>query len=58
MVHGEDDRAIVPPRARATAAAIPHARLQMIARAGHTSTVEEPVAVTNALAQFLDEQTA
>lgn len=55
ILHGEDDRAIVPPRARATAAAIPHARLHMIPRAGHTSTVEEPAAITRALAQFLDE---
>jgi pimeloyl-ACP methyl ester carboxylesterase len=55
ILHGEDDRAIVPARARATAAAIPHARLQMIPRAGHTSSVEEPAEVTRALAQFLDE---
>jgi 3-oxoadipate enol-lactonase len=54
ILHGEDDRAIVPPRARATAA-IAHARLHMIPRAGHTSTVEEPAAITHALAQFLDE---
>ena len=56
VLHGEHDRAIVPPRARATAAAIPHARLVMIPRAGHTSTVEEPAAVTAALARFLDDQ--
>jgi pimeloyl-ACP methyl ester carboxylesterase len=55
VLHGEDDRAIVPARARRTAAAIPRARLQMIARAGHTSTIEEPQAITTALAQFLDE---
>jgi pimeloyl-ACP methyl ester carboxylesterase len=55
VLHGEDDRAIVPPRARATAAAIAHARLRFIPRAGHTSTVEEPAAITHALAQFLDE---
>jgi pimeloyl-ACP methyl ester carboxylesterase len=55
VLHGEDDRAIVPPRARATAAAIAHARLHMVARAGHTSTVEEPAAITDALARFLDE---
>jgi pimeloyl-ACP methyl ester carboxylesterase len=55
MLHGEDDRAIAPARARATAAAIAHARLQLIPRAGHTSTVEEPEAVTRGLAQFLDE---
>jgi 3-oxoadipate enol-lactonase len=55
ILHGEDDRAIVPARARDTAAGIAHARLHMLARAGHTSTVEEPAEVTRALAQFLDE---
>ncbi len=54
VVHGEEDRAIVPARARRTAAAIPGARLVMIPRAGHTSSVEEPEAVTRAIAELVD----
>lgn len=49
VLHGDDDRAIVPARARATAQAIPSARLVPIPRAGHTSTVEEPLAITREL---------
>jgi pimeloyl-ACP methyl ester carboxylesterase len=55
VLHGADDRAITPERARDTAAAIPGARLQFIPRAGHTSTVEEPLVVNDALRQFFDE---
>jgi 3-oxoadipate enol-lactonase len=57
VLHGEDDRAIVPARARRTAAAIPGARLIMLPRAGHTPTREEPAAVNRELAQFLETQT-
>lgn len=55
VLHGEEDRAIVPPRAQRMAAAIPRARLVMLPRAGHTSTVEAPEAVTKAIAEFVDE---
>lgn len=54
VLHGEDDRAIVPPRAQATAAAISGARLVMLPRAGHTSSVEEPQAINRELARFFD----
>jgi pimeloyl-ACP methyl ester carboxylesterase len=53
VLHGTGDRAIVPERARRTAAAIPGASLVEIPRAGHTSTMEEPAAVNAALDAFL-----
>jgi pimeloyl-ACP methyl ester carboxylesterase len=52
VVSGEDDRAIVPRRARRTAQAIQGARFVSVPRAGHTSTVEEPAAVNAALDEF------
>ena len=54
VVHGTDDAAIVPPRARRMCGAIAGARWVEIPRAGHTSTVEEPAAVSAALATFID----
>jgi 3-oxoadipate enol-lactonase len=53
VLHGEEDHAIVPPRARKMADAIPGARWVTIPRAGHTSTVEEPDAVTRAIEEFV-----
>ena len=53
VLHGAEDRAIVPPRARKMADAIPGARWTTIPRAGHTSTVEEPDAISRALEEFL-----
>jgi 3-oxoadipate enol-lactonase len=52
VVHGSDDRAIKPARARRTSSAIRGARWVEIPGAGHTSTVEEPAAVTAALESF------
>jgi pimeloyl-ACP methyl ester carboxylesterase len=54
VVHGAEDAAIVPARARRTCDAIPGARWVEIPRAGHTSTVEEPAAVTAALSSFIE----
>lgn len=54
VVHGAEDRAIVPARAAQTARAIPGALLVTIPRAGHTSSVEEPEAITRALAELFD----
>jgi pimeloyl-ACP methyl ester carboxylesterase len=54
VLHGDEDRAIVMPRAEKTARAIAGARLVVIPRAGHTSSVEAPEAVTRALAEFLE----
>jgi len=50
---GEEDVATVPAKAERIAAAIAGARLVRIPRAGHTSPVEEPAAVTAALQDFL-----
>ncbi len=53
VLHGQDDAAIVPRRAQATASRIAGAKLVMIPNAGHTSTVEEPAAINTALRDFL-----
>jgi pimeloyl-ACP methyl ester carboxylesterase len=53
VIVGEEDVATVPAKAEAIARAIAHATLVRIPRAGHTSTLEEPAAVTAALEQFL-----
>ena len=54
VLHGDEDRAIVLPRARQMAQAIAGARLVVIPRAGHTSSVEEPDAITRALRAFFE----
>ena len=53
MISGAEDRAIVSARSRRTAAMIAGARFVSIPRAGHSSTLEEPEAVTAALREFL-----
>jgi 3-oxoadipate enol-lactonase len=53
VIEGEEDVAVPLERARRTVERIPSARLQMIPCAGHTSTVEEPVAVSAAIEAFL-----
>lgn len=55
VIVGEEDVATVPATAERIAAAIPGARLARIPRAGHSSPVEEPAAVTAALRSFLEE---
>lgn len=52
VLHGSDDTAIKVPRARAMADAIAGSRFVLIPRAGHTSTVEEPAAISAVLAEF------
>jgi 3-oxoadipate enol-lactonase len=53
VIEGEEDTAVAPERAKRTAERIRGARLVMIPRAGHTSSVEEPAAVTAAIEDFL-----
>ncbi len=53
IIVGEEDTATTPTKAERIAAAIPGARLVRIPRAGHTSTVEQPVLVTAAIELFL-----
>jgi pimeloyl-ACP methyl ester carboxylesterase len=53
VVVGEEDVATVPAKAERIAAGIRGARLVRIPRAGHSSPVEEPTAVTGLLQEFL-----
>jgi 3-oxoadipate enol-lactonase len=53
VIVGEQDVATVPAKAERIQGAIPGARLVRIPNAGHTSTVEEPEAVSRAIEQFL-----
>jgi 3-oxoadipate enol-lactonase len=50
---GEEDTAISAAHSEPLAQLIPNARLVRIARAGHSSSLEEPAAVTQAITQFL-----
>lgn len=50
---GEEDRATPVACSETIARAIPGARLQLIANAGHLSAVEEPKAVSDAMAPFV-----
>src|SRR3546814_5016789 len=49
---GEQDTATVPAKAERIHAAIPQSRLVRIAKAGHSSSVEQPAAVNTALDAF------
>ena len=53
VVIGERDAAIKPPRSRRMAGLIAGSKVVEIPRAGHSSTMEEPAAVTAALEGFL-----
>lgn len=50
---GDEDIATVPDRARRIQAGIDGSRLVVVPHAGHTSTIEQPVAVTAALEEHL-----
>ena len=54
VLHGDEDRAIAMARAERMARGIAGARMVVIPRAGHTSSVEEPVAVTRQIEAFLE----
>ena len=53
VVVGDEDLATPRPKAEKIVAAISGARLVTIPRAGHSSPVEEPAAVTQAIEQFV-----
>jgi 3-oxoadipate enol-lactonase len=57
IIVGDQDVATVPAQSELMHAHIPNARLVVIPGAGHTSTVEEPVAVTTAITEFLPNPT-
>lgn len=53
VLTGEEDAAIPPRRGRQMADRIPGAQFALVPRAGHTSTLEEPEAVTARIGAFL-----
>lgn len=52
---GDEDVATPRPKAEALVAGIAAAKLELIPRAGHSSSVEEPAAVTAAIVKFLGQ---
>jgi pimeloyl-ACP methyl ester carboxylesterase len=54
VIHGTEDAVLPIERGRAMADALPNARFVPIERAGHTSTVEAPDAVSAAMREWLD----
>jgi 3-oxoadipate enol-lactonase len=54
VVVGAEDRASPPPVAQAMAQAIPGARCVVIPGAGHVAPLEQPLATSRVLAEFLD----
>lgn len=54
VLSGEEDTAVTPARSRPLATGIPGARFELIPRAGHSATIENPSAVTAAIAAHLD----
>ncbi|HEY6495528.1 MAG TPA: alpha/beta fold hydrolase [Trebonia sp.] len=55
VVVGADDRATPPEHSRRIAAGIRGARLRIVPDCGHSSTLEQPGAVSDLLAEFLRE---
>ncbi len=56
LVGGADTPGIFPQIVRALAAHIPDARVEMIARAGHSMVRQQPAAFSAAVRRFLDER--
>jgi len=54
VIVGDEDTPIPPEKAKRLADAIPHAGFEVVAGAGHTSSVEQPSALTALIAGFLD----
>ncbi len=54
-VHGEEDISLEPERTESMLDALPNARQELIPETGHSSNVENPEAVNDALRTFLDE---
>lgn len=55
VIVGDEDVATPRPKAEALVAGIAGAKLELVPRAGHSSTVEEPAAVTTAIEKFLGQ---
>jgi len=56
IIVGEQDVATIPAKSEYLREHIPNSRLVRIARAGHTSSVEEPEAVNAAIDAFLKQR--
>jgi 3-oxoadipate enol-lactonase len=54
IMTGEDDNAQVPAQSEKLAASIPNSRLVRIPGAGHSSSLEAPEAVTQAMREFIE----
>ncbi len=55
VVHGEEDEGLPPERGRRTAEGLPNGRFESVPAAGHSSNLENPEAVNEAIRGFLDE---
>jgi pimeloyl-ACP methyl ester carboxylesterase len=53
VIHGDSDLAITPDRGKAMAAALPNARLELIAGAGHAANLTHPDQVNPLIEQFI-----
>jgi 3-carboxy-cis,cis-muconate cycloisomerase/3-oxoadipate enol-lactonase len=58
VLAGADDPATPPPHAEAIAAAVPGARLEVVAGAAHLANIEQPERVTRLLLDHLTDPTA
>jgi len=58
IIVGDEDVATVPLKSERMHAAISASKLKIIPRAGHSSSIEEPAAVTRAIGEFLDGRSA
>ncbi|QLG47580.1 alpha/beta fold hydrolase [Natrinema halophilum] len=56
IVHGEEDPSIDPSRAEPMLDELPDAEMEIIPKAGHTSTLERPDPVTDAIESFLENR--
>jgi pimeloyl-ACP methyl ester carboxylesterase len=54
IIVGKEDVATPPAKSERMRDAIPGAELKVLPRGGHSSTIEEPAAVTQALEKFLE----
>jgi pimeloyl-ACP methyl ester carboxylesterase len=54
IIAGEDDTAQVPANSRSLAASIPNSRLVLIPGTGHSSSLEAPEAVTQAMRELVE----
>ena len=57
VIVGAEDVPQPPAKAERIAKKIPGAKLNVIPEAGHLCTIEEPLAVTSAIEDFLSNQT-